>query len=323
VQLGRKATAIGWKYSVGRARNMININKKEGLKKVGAFKAPSNPLHHSLVTKPGQITSAQAKQDPFTIMKQLASRKMAIDWMADNDVMKALNLDPDKIKIKSMKSKGYDEEYLCIGVGSKQRSGRHILFLDLDNTTKEQAERVAKSLISSVGCSDCYIVQSSEKDEPIAPNTITKTTKSHHLVCMDIFRFKEVQKIAKEFGHDQWAKFRGESKDFVLRIGPKMQVMKSERPNGDVKTFLEEVDGTQPKLVSVIHSPFNYRSKSNSMRRIFSAVWGFNVKKDNGFTDSTMFRFHCYRVRLKRHKDGVDKQVKFEGKPNLKPAVKE
>jgi len=264
-------------------------------KRGGIYTLP--PLHASLGSK-----------TPKEIAQAVAGVSKLMDAFTVDEIQKALNLDPDKIKVKPVKSDGYDEEYLCIGVGSKQRSGKHILFLDLDGNTKEQAELVAKSLISSVGCSDCYIVRSSKGN--------------HHLVCLDMFLFKEVQTIAKEFGHDQWAKFRGEAKDFVLRIGPKMKVMRRENNLGDVKVFLDEVDGTQPQLVSVIHSPFKYRSKSNAMRRIFSAVWGFNITKDSGFTDSTMFRFHCYRVRLKRNKHGIEKDVKFEDKPNLKPNVK-
>lgn len=306
-----------------------NSHKKRGdtqKKGSGGLKTPSNPLHTPRGTKGvhHSLISKQAKRianNPFAVMKQMSAKKLAVDWMVDNEVMKALNLDPSKIKIEPLKSKNYDSEYLCIGVGSKQRSGRHILFLDLDNTTKEQAERVAKSLISSVACSDCYIVQSSKVPKINVP-VINEGQTSHHLVCLDIFSFDEVQKIAKDFGHDQWAKFRGNAKDFVLRIGPKMKVMKRVMAQEDPEIFLEEVKGTQPKLVSVIHSPFKYRGKSNSMRRIFSAVWGFNIKKDNGFTDSTMFRFHCYRVRLRKHKDGIDKQVRFENKPNIKPAVK-
>jgi hypothetical protein len=282
---------------------MFNEKKKEGLRQVGgAFKPPSNPLHHSLIVKGRQIPK------PSQIVKTIGGLGKVIDAFTAEEIQKALELDPKKIKVKPLKSDGYDEEYLCIGVGSKQYSGRHILFLDLDGNTKEQAERVAKSLISSVACSDCYIIRSSKGN--------------HHLVCLDMFSFMEVQKIAREFGHDQWAKFRGSAKDFVLRIGPKMKVMRRERPDGDVSVFLEEVDGTRPMLVSIINSPFKYRAKSNSMRRIFSSVWGHNIKKDSGFTDSTMFRFHCYRVRLKKNKDGVDKQVKFEEKANLNPAVK-
>lgn len=214
-------------------------------------------------------------------------------------------------KVKSLKSDGCDEEYLCIGLGSKQFNGKHILFLDLDHTTKHQAELVAKSIISSIGCSDCYIVRSSLK--------AGKT--SHHLVCFDMFFFGEVQKVAKEFGHDQWAKFRGEAKDFVLRIGPKMRVMMREN-SGDI--FLEEVEGTMPVLVSVVSSPFRYRPKSNSMRKIFSNVWGHHIQKDSMFTDSSLFRFHCYRVRLSRlNGDKVSKDVKFEHDKNLNKRLKE
>jgi hypothetical protein len=260
------------------------------------------PLHAST----GSVSMKRA-------VKTIGGLSKIIDAFSVDEIGKALSLDPSKIKVKPLKSgDGYDEEYLCIGVGSRQRSGRHILFLDLDGTTKHQAELVAKSLISSVACSDCYIIQSSVK----------KNKTSHHLVCLDVFTFKEVQKIARDLAHDQWAKFRGEAKDFVLRIGPKMQVMKRESHDGDTKVFMEEVEGTQPKLVSIVNSPFSYRSKSNSMRRIFSSVWGFNITKDSCFTDSTMFRFHCYRVRLKRSNGNIVKDVKFEDKPNLKPNVK-
>lgn len=293
VQMGRKASAIEGKPR-RQGDNMLNDDRFNH-KKVGKVHgigglSPNDPIYHALV-KTG-------------FAKSVANVKKILDKFTIDDLQKVLDFDPSKIKVNKVKTAGYDEEFLCVGVGSKQRSGRHILFLDLDNTTKQQAELVAKSLISSVGCSDCYIIQSS----------ITDGKTCHHLVCLDMFSFKEVQKIAKEFAHIQWAKFRGSAKDFVLRIGPKMMAMQSIRPDGDTKVYLEEVDGTQPKLVSVIHSPFKYRSKSNSMRRIFSAVWGFNIKKDSGFTDSTMFRFHCYRCRVKRLKSGEKtKDVKFEG----------
>lgn len=218
-------------------------------------------------------------------------------------ISRALKLDPNEVVVEPVKTKSGDEEYLCIGVGSRQRSGKHILFLDLDGHTQERAERVAKRLIANVGCSDCYIVRSSPGN--------------HHLVCMDMFSFSEVQAIAQEYAHKQWAKFRGNAKDFVLRIGPKMQLMQRVKPQR--KSFLREVEKTQPQLVSVIKSPFSYRSKSNSLRRIFSSVWGYSIKKDSTFTDSTQFRLHVYRLRLSKEK----KNVELVGEGNdLKPSAK-
>ena len=217
----------------------------------------------------------------------------------------------------------YDEEYLCIGVGSRQRSGKHILFIDADNTTKCEAEQMAKEIISSVCCSDCYIIQSSKGN--------------HHIVCLDLFSFNEVQKIAKRFAHGKWAKYRSEAKDFVLRTSPKMKLLPAKQPanppthqpnnpptkqptnqrvkgsqltsnglqstvNGSIDIQLKEVKGTAPRLVSIVRSPYSYRRKSNSMRQLFSRLWGIEIKKDKMFTDNSFFRFHTYRVRLKREK---------------------
>jgi hypothetical protein len=168
-----------------------------------------------------------------------------------------------------------ESEFLCIGVGSRQWSGKHICFLDLDGYSKKESEIVAKKLISSKGLSDCYIIQSSPGN--------------HHLVCFDMMPFSEVLDIAETFGHQAWAKFRGRDKDFVLRISPKMKLEKGK---------FKPVKDTYPELVSVIRSPFSYRAKSNGLRRIFRNVWGYPIDKDDKFTDSRKVRFHLYRVRL-------------------------
>lgn len=298
--------------TVDRAKNMIDLTKE---KKSLNIKGSADPL--------GSAKAVYDKMDRINNWLNMCGTKS--DYIADRIIFEALSIDEKDIDMSTMKSNDYEEEFLCIGLGSKQRNGMHILFLDLDKTTKEQAERIAKRLISSVGCSACFIIQSSKNDD------IT----NHHLVCFDIFSFKEVQKIAEEYAHSQWAKFRGDSKDFVLRIGPKMRIVKRKSviSKGDKeisdneRIVFEEVKGTEPQLVSVIDSPFSYRSKSNSLRKIFSSVWGYSVAKDNSFTDSEMFRFHCYRVRLQHDSDNnIIKKVDFnvkDNKSNLKPEVKE
>lgn len=171
------------------------------------------------------------------------------------------------------------DEFLCVGVGSKQATGKHILFLDLDDHDQAKAEKVARKLINAYGVSDCYIVRSSPGN--------------HHLVCFDMLDFLLVKGVAKQYAHGQWAKFRGDSKDFVLRISPKLRLCDF----SGVKRLVP-VDDTHPVLVSKVESPFSNYPKSNSLRRVFQNLWGEKIKKDRYFTDSQKFRFHVYRVRL-------------------------
>ncbi len=142
-----------------------------------------------------------------------------------------------------------------------------------------KSEKIARKLINLHGVSDCYIAKSSPGN--------------HHLICFDMLDFSLVQKIAKQHAHRQWAKFRGKSNDFVLRVSPKLKL----REFSGVRRLVP-VEGTQPTLVSIVKSPFNNYSKSNSLRRVFQNLWGQKIHKDKHFTDSSKFRFHIYRVRL-------------------------
>ncbi len=197
-----------------------------------------------------------------------------------NQSPKIMSAQMQSMQTKS--SKNPKDEFLCIGVGSRQYAkssdDSHVLFLDLDGHSKSQAEVVAKNLINTIACSDCYIVQSSEGN--------------HHLICFDLFPFNEVKKIASIYAHKQWAKFRGDSKDFVLRVCPKMKII-----NDDQKKMVS-VEGTEPRLVSVVTSPYRYRKRSNSLRKFFQQLWNYKIPKDNSFNDDNKIRFHCYRVRL-------------------------
>lgn len=170
----------------------------------------------------------------------------------------------------------YKNEYLCVGVGSLQENKKHSIFLDLDNHTEQEATHLARFLINNHCLSDCYIVKSSEGN--------------HHLVCFDLLDFDEVEKIANKHGHKQWAKFRGRSGDFVLRISPKL------KPEG--KTLVP-IKGTEPELVAIVKSPFNFNEKSNGLRIVFSSKWGIMIEKDDKFVGKGMARLHIYRLRMK------------------------
>jgi len=189
--------------------------------------------------------------------------------------------DNDKLKINTKEG-----TYLAIGVGSVQADERHVLFLDLDNYDQGECESIAREVISKLGVSDCYIVQSSQGN--------------HHLVALDLIDFKKARRIARAYGHEAWAKFRGLNEDFVLRIGPKLSVTDGK---------LIPVEGTMPKLVSVVKSPFNYYEKSNSLRRIFRNVWGYPIEKDTMFNNDLRFRMHIYKISM----IGKSKKVEFGG----------
>lgn len=170
----------------------------------------------------------------------------------------------------------YNHEYLCVGVGSLQENKKHAVFLDLDNHTEHESVYLARFLINNYCISDCYIIRSSEGN--------------HHLVCFDLLDFDVIEPIANKYGHKQWAKFRGKSGDFVLRISPKL------KPEGK---NLVPVKGTEPELVSIVKSPFNFNEKSNGLRVVFSSKWGIMIEKDDKFVGKSMARLHIYRLRMK------------------------
>jgi len=179
-----------------------------------------------------------------------------------------------ELKTINRHSSSIDEgTYFAIGVGSVQTDERHVLFLDLDGYTKEECEDIARTIIGKVGVSDCYIVQSSHGN--------------HHLVTLDLIEFKIAQRVAMKYGHKAWAKFRGMNEDYVLRVSPKIRIMDGK---------FEPIDATKPKLVSVIKSPFNYYDKSDSLRRIFENVWGYDIPKDDTFNSDMKLRMHIYRI---------------------------
>ena len=189
--------------------------------------------------------------------------------------------DKDKISFETPEG-----TFLAIGVGSVQRDERHVVFLDLDGYNREDSEAIARELIGKMGVSDCYIIQSSPGN--------------HHLVSLDLVDFKDARKVAEAYGHEAWAKFRGMSEDYVLRIGPKLRIKKGK---------IKPLNNTMPRLVSVVKSPFAYREKSNSLRRIFRNVWGYDIPKDAMFNDDQKFRMHIYRIRMK----GKGKVIEFKG----------
>lgn len=175
------------------------------------------------------------------------------------------------------------DEFLCLGVGSRQYSGKHVLFLDLDKTTVPECEKIARKLIRKYGLSTCYVVQSS--------------VGNHHLVCLDALPFEQILGIAKQYAHKQWTKYRGKEKDFVIRISPKLKLEKIAETS-----VLMPVKDTQPMLISKVESPFNNYTKSNSLRQVFQNLWATKIKKDKYFGKSQRFRSHFYRVRLKPNK---------------------
>lgn len=188
--------------------------------------------------------------------------------------------DSDKLEIN-----GEEGVFLAVGVGSLRPDEKHVVFLDLDDYSKEEAESIAKELISKVGVSDCYIVRSSPGN--------------HHLVTLDIIDFNYVRRIAMAYGHDAWAKFRGMNEDYVLRVGPKLAVNEGR---------LVPVPDTLPTLVSVVKSPFSNYKKSNALRRVFRNVWGYQIPKDDNFDNDLRFRFHVYKIRMV----GMGKQITFK-----------
>ena len=172
------------------------------------------------------------------------------------------------------------QEYFSIGVGSRQPNGKHCLFLDLDDYSKKQAEKVAQGVINDYAVSDCYIVKSS--------------AGNHHLVSFDLMGFETVTKIGKDHAHGTWVKHRKKGRDYVLRITPKVEVT-------DGKII---GSGVKPKLVSIVKSPFNYRQKSNALRTVFQDAWGIRIQKDRYFDNSKEYKFHIYRMRFAKGNKG-------------------
>jgi hypothetical protein len=173
------------------------------------------------------------------------------------------------------------EELIAVGIGSKQKSGNHVLFIDLDGYSLKDSVLAARKIINNHACSTCYIIQSSKET-------------NHHLVCLDLFRYEDARNIAKQYGHDAWIKFRGYSKDFVLRVSPKILIKRDDF--GNLVSF-DTVEGTVPFLSAIVKSPFSYRPKCNSLREIFSTIWDIKIEQDRNFTDDDTFRLHAYRIR--------------------------
>lgn len=173
-----------------------------------------------------------------------------------------------------------EQTFFSAGVGSKQAGGKHALFLDLDDHSKDDAQKVAKEIIHDYASSDCYIVESSKGN--------------HHLVNFDLFSFSTVSKIAEDYAHEKWLEHRKRGGDFVLRTTPKVEII-----DGKIVGNKEK-----PRLVSIVKSPFMYREKSNSLRMIFSEVWGIEVPKDRMFNESKLWKLHVYRIKLGDDKDG-------------------
>lgn len=174
-----------------------------------------------------------------------------------------------------MKQQFPEQRYLAVGVGSVQHNEKHVIFLDLDGHSREQAESVARELINKIGVSDCYIVKSSQGN--------------HHLLTFDIVDFKIAEKVAKLFGHAKWAKYRSMNEDYVLRVSAKLELKDRE---------IHPVKETIPELVSVVKSPFSYYEKSNSLRKIFKNLWNHPIPKDMMFNDDNCFRTHLYQTRV-------------------------
>ena len=172
------------------------------------------------------------------------------------------------------------QEFFSIGVGSKQTGGKHVLFMDLDSCSKSEAEKIANNIIDDFACGDCYVAESS-------PN-------NHHLVCLDLMSFDDVEKIAKDYSHETWLKHRKRGGDLVIRISPKVEVV-----DGKIVG-----SGKKPKLVSIIKSPFSYRQKSNALRMIFQDMWNIAIPKDKQFNNTKKYRIHIYRMRFEKNGGG-------------------
>lgn len=169
-----------------------------------------------------------------------------------------------------------EETFFAVGIGSRQKDGRHCVFLDLDDYDQKECEDIARELIDKLAVGDCYIVRSSQNN--------------FHLICFSLIDFKRARRIARSYAHYAWYRFRGAHKDFVIRVSPKLKL-------SDGK--LVAVEGTTPELVSVIQSPFNYHEKSNSLRKIFKNVWDYHIPKDRMFNDDSAFKMHVFRIRMR------------------------
>jgi len=149
---------------------------------------------------------------------------------------------------------------LCMGYSSKVKN-KHIMMLDIDRCTKRQAENIAGRIIANEKTSDIYIIESS-------PN-------KHHLICLDIFSWKNVLKIIKNFADSEWLKYRSKTRNFILRFSKKK---------------------TMPKMKSCVKG-INRRRKSNAHRLLLQAIYKINIPKDKYFDKGSKIEVHIYETR--------------------------
>jgi len=135
---------------------------------------------------------------------------------------------------------------------------KHILMLDIDSCTKAQAENIAKRIITNYDTSDIYVIESS-------PN-------KHHLVCLDIFTWKNLFKIIKNFGDKEWLKHRGKTKNLVLRFSKKKTI---------------------PRIKSCVKGK-GTRKRSNAHRLLLEAIYKVNIPKNKYFDNRAMVEIHIY-----------------------------
>lgn len=156
-------------------------------------------------------------------------------------------------------------EMMCSGVSSLTGDGQHVLFLDMDGHSLDEAIKKSEEMIHKFLLSDCYIFCSS-------PN-------NHHLICLDKFDFKDVHDILKRYAHEQWVKFRSRTQDFVLRMSTK-----GEKP--------------EPRMMCEVKSPYQMHDMSNAHRLLLNKRYDLRIRKTQLFDDNKKLKIHFYRTRM-------------------------
>lgn len=154
---------------------------------------------------------------------------------------------------------------ICLGVSSHAGYTKHVIMLDIDNCTEEQAISIAQNIILRSKTSDFFVIESS---------------KGHyHLICLDKVDWETLNKMIKDYSDPAWLKYRGKSNNLVIRVSKKK---------------------TMPKLRFQIQGK-GYRVKSNAHRLLLELIYDVAIKKDKYFDNSTKVELHVYETRRDNH----------------------
>ena len=151
-----------------------------------------------------------------------------------------------------------------VGLRNKTKDGKHCVFLDYDNMLfEEHLVPELKYLQKTHRLSDFYVFKSSQK------------LGNYHVICLDKLNAREWMSVIEETNVDQNYKkvpISLDNKSWVLR-------------------FLPKAESKKPKLIMIMRSRFQKRSKSNAHALFLKYNYDVNIeniKNLDQFTDVTM-----------------------------------